>query len=132
MSQEFIIVIKAPKNRLQAKIVSFIDIQMCNKDTPTPTEKHVDHQSSSLVVKEQPIARKLDILLLGYLDNPKIKCMKQLFNEAANSELISLAVKKAGGIQKFKLPFKNLSTYLDSDIEFAFIRAPQTPSTNQN
>ena len=26
MSQEFIIVIKAPKNRLQAKIVSFIDI----------------------------------------------------------------------------------------------------------
>lgn len=28
MSQEFIIVIKAPKNRLQAKIVSFIDIKM--------------------------------------------------------------------------------------------------------
>lgn len=58
--------------------------------------------------------------------------MKQLFNEATNSDLISLAVKKAGGIQKFKLPFKNLSTYLDSDIEFAFIRAPQVPSANQN
>lgn len=98
---------------------------MCNDDNKTPVEKHVKHSSSSLVVKDQPIARKLDILLLGFLDNPKIKCMKQLFSEVANSELISLAVKKAGGIQKFKLPFKNLSTYLDSDIEFAFIRAPQ-------
>lgn len=125
MSQEFIIVIKAPKNRLQAKIVSFIDIQMCNDDGPAPVEKHVSHSSTGVNVREQNVTRKLDILLLGYLDNPKIKCMKQLFNEAANSELISLAVKKAGGIQKFKLPFKNLSSYLDSDIEFAFIRAPQ-------
>ena len=128
MSQEFIIVIKAPKNRLQAKIVSFIDIQMCGQDGPTPVEKQVSHTSSDVVVRDQPIARKLDILLLGFLDNPKIKCMKQLFNEAANSDLISLAVKRTGGIQKFKLPFKNLSTYLDSDIEFAFIRAPQAQS----
>jgi hypothetical protein len=48
--------------------------------------------------------------------------MKQLFNKATNSEMISIAVKKTGGVQKFKLPFKNLSTYLDSEIEFAFIR----------
>jgi len=48
--------------------------------------------------------------------------MRQLHNEATNSELISLAVKKTQGIQRFKLPFKNLSTYLDSEIEFAFIR----------
>ena len=40
---------------------------------------------------------------------------------------MSLAVKKAGGIQRFKLPFKNMSSYLDSDIEFAFIRT-QKPS----
>ena len=69
------------------------------------------------------------MLLLGYIDNPKIKCIKQLFNKAANSELVSLAVKKTQGIQKFKLPFKNLSTYLDSDVEFAFIR---TQNMNQN
>lgn len=36
--------------------------------------------------------------------------------------IVSLAVKKTGGIQKFKVPFKNMSTYLDADIEFAFIR----------
>jgi len=48
--------------------------------------------------------------------------MRQLHNQATNSELVSLAVKKTQGIQRFKLPFKNLSTYLDSEIEFAFIR----------
>ena len=90
--------IKAPKNRLQAKVVSFIDIQMCGQDGPTPVEKHVSHKTTGVVVKDQPIARKLEILLLGFLDNPKIKCMKQLFNEVANSELVSLAVKKQGGI----------------------------------
>jgi hypothetical protein len=84
------------------------------------TEKHVSHKSGKTQVKQVP--RRLEVLLLGYLDNPRIKCMKQLYNKTANAELVSLAVKRAQGIQKFKLPFKNLSTYLDSDIEFAFIR----------
>jgi len=43
-------------------------------------------------------------------------------NQATNQEIVSLAVKKAAGIQKFKLPFRNMSQYLDSDVEFAFIR----------
>lgn len=78
------------------------------------------------MVKQTSVTRKMDVLLLGFLDNPKIKCMKQLYNKTANSELVSLAVKKTQGIQRFKLPFKNLSTYLDSDIEFAFIRTQNT------
>ena len=124
MSQEFIIVVKAPKNRLQSRIVSFIDIQL-TEDTVTASsqvEKHLNHNLEGVSIKSTPVARKMDVLLLGYLDNPKIKCMKQLYNKSANSELVSLAVKKTQGIQRFKLPFKNLSTYLDSDIEFAFIR----------
>lgn len=120
MQQEFIIVVKAPKNRLQARVVSFIDIQMTHDASGMQTEKHVSHKSGQTVAKT--VERKLEVLLLGYLDNPRIKCMKQLFNKTAGSELVSLAVKKTQGIQKFKLPFKNLSSYLDSDIEFAFIR----------
>ena len=69
---------------------------------------------------------------MGYLDNPRIKCMKQLYNKAANSEVVSLAVKKTQGIQKFKLPFKNLSSYLDSDIEFAFIRTTNQKVSSEN
>lgn len=72
------------------------------------------------MLKEQQ--QKLQILLLGFLDNPPIRCQRELFNKATGMKIVSLAVKKAGGIQKFKVPFKNMSTYLDADIEFAFIR----------
>lgn len=83
-SQEFIVVIKAPKNKLTGKIVSFIDIELQDDKAPTPVEKMVNHKEERVVLKEQPIARKIDILLLGYLDNPQIKCMKQLVNQATN------------------------------------------------
>jgi len=123
MNQEFIIVVKAPKNKLESRIVSFIDITLTDDvSASSQTEKHVSHSKERVVLKEQPISRKMDVLLLGYLDNPKIKCMKQLFNKQTNSDIVSLAVRKTAGIQKFKLPFKNLSSYLDSDVEFAFIR----------
>jgi hypothetical protein len=46
MSQEFIIVVKAPKNKLQSRIVSFIEITMADALTAkTITEKHVKHSS---------------------------------------------------------------------------------------
>ena len=78
MSQEFIIVIKAPKNKLQSRIISFIDIQMSDAPEHDVVEKHVSHKRTEVeLVKKE---KKLEILLLGFLDNPKIKCMKQLFN----------------------------------------------------
>ena len=40
----------------------------------------------------------MDVLLLGYLDNPKIKCIKQLFNKQVNSEIIQLVVKKSQAV----------------------------------
>lgn len=125
MSQEFIIVVKAPKNKLSAKIVSFVDISIAEEMKPEK-EKHVNHNSDEVMIKEKLVNQKMDVLLLGYLDNPRIKCMKQLFNKCAKSDIISLAVKKTQGIQRFKLPFKNLSQYLESDIEFAFIRTQQS------
>ena len=89
---------KAPKNKLTDKIVSFIDIELIEETLPTPLEKHVSHKEERIVLKEQPILRKIEILLLGFLDNPQLKCMKQLFNKVTGQEIVSLAVKKAGGI----------------------------------
>jgi len=75
-------VVKAPKNKLEARIVSFIDIQMTEDVcASSQTEKHINHQKERVVLKEQPVSTQMDVLLLGYLDNPKIKCMKQLFNQ---------------------------------------------------
>lgn len=130
MSQEFIIVVKAPKNRIQSRIVSFIDITMTEDQisgTQTGDKQLTRDKDGNVALKEVAPSRKMDVLLLGYLDNPKIKCIKQLFNKQANTEIIPLVVRKTQGVQKFKLPFKNLSQYLDSDIEFAFIR-----TQNQN
>ena len=121
--------VKAPKNKLQSRIVSFIEIQMAEDIKKTLNEKHVSHDKSMVRVSK-PNYQQIDVLLLGYLDNPKIKCMKQLYNKSASSDIVSLAVKRTQGIQRFKLPFKNLSTYLDSDIEFAFIRT-QPQSLNE-
>lgn len=121
MCQEFIIVVKAPKNRLQAKIVSFIDIVMTD-DTKLRGEKHLKREGEEVSLDKIHPLRKLEVLLLGYLDNPRVKCVKQLFNAQANADIIPLVVKKGPGVQKFKLPFRNLSQYLDGDVEFAFIK----------
>tara|TARA_B100000780_G_C20975559_1_gene389622 strand:- start:345 stop:473 length:129 start_codon:yes stop_codon:yes gene_type:complete len=40
------------------------------------TEKYLNHSQDSVIEKKTKIERKMDVLLLGYLDNPKIKCMK--------------------------------------------------------
>lgn len=125
-NQEFIVVVKAPKNRLQSRIVSFIDVTLADQIVPAgdgAVEKHVSHRRAEPVLKK---SSQMEILLLGFLDNPRIKCVKQLVNKASGQEIISLAVRKIGSVQKFKLPFKNLSNYLDSEIEFAFIRTSQT------
>jgi len=113
-------------------VVSFIEIEMCEDIVPTLPEKHLSQAEDQVVLKQQPVARKIEILLLGYLDNPVVKCMKQLYNFTAKQDMISLAVKKSQGIQKFKLPFKNASSYLDSDVEFAFIRTPNPESTSDS
>lgn len=53
-SQEFIIVTKAPKNKLQSKIVSFIDIELQHDKAPVK-EKHVNHSSDKLELKDQGV-----------------------------------------------------------------------------
>lgn len=86
--------VKAPKNKLNARIVSFIDITMAEDSEQTQTFKLVNHNSEVATVQQTKVINKIDVLLLGHLDNPKIKCMKQLFNKTAKSDVVSLAVKK--------------------------------------
>ena len=49
MSQEFIIVVKAPKNKLQSRIVSFVEIEL--EESEKATEKHVSHKKSEVMNK---------------------------------------------------------------------------------
>jgi hypothetical protein len=60
-------------------IVSFINIHL--QGAAMPVEKHVGKENR-VVLKEQKISRTMEVLLLGYLENPQIKCMRQLVNKA--------------------------------------------------
>ena len=39
--------------------------------------------------------------------------------------MIPLGVKKSGAQQKFRIPFKNLSTTLEGDFDFLFVKMTQ-------
>lgn len=73
---------KAPKNKLTERIVSFIEISM--EEQPSHNEKKLNHKSKTVISTEKhKVINNIEVLLLGYLDNPRIKCMKQLFNKNA-------------------------------------------------
>jgi len=48
-----------------------------------------------------------------------------LFHNETKSMVIPLCVKLAGAMQKFRIPFKNLSMTNDSDVEFNFLKSKQ-------
>jgi hypothetical protein len=49
-------------------------------------------------------------MLLGRLENPKIECLRELYHSETDSQIIPLGVKRSIAQQKFRIPFKNLST----------------------
>ena len=52
MSQEFIVVVKAPKNKLQSRVVSFVDIELTESQVGVKSfEKHLNHNSNDLIAK---------------------------------------------------------------------------------
>lgn len=44
--------------------------------------------------------------------------------------MIPLGVKKSGAQQKFRIPFKNLSTTLDAEFDFTFVKMNQNKEEN--
>lgn len=62
------------------------------------------------------------VLLVGMLENPLIQCVKAMEDSHNNCQVVPLAIKKQGGQQKFRIPFKNLSLKADADVDFSFVR----------
>ena len=135
--QEFIIVLKAPQNRMSYNMASFVTIRQpklggrgrssTDEETAPVVEKQLSKTSSGDVdLKEKRIETELKVLILGKLSNPKIKCLKELWHEESQSMVVPLAVKKSMAQQKFRIPFKNLSQNLDSEFEFTFVKIPKS------
>jgi hypothetical protein len=45
--------------------------------------------------------------------------------------MIPLGVKKSGTQQKFRIPFKNLSTTLEADFDFLFVKMTQKKDSEE-
>jgi len=44
--------------------------------------------------KKESEPKSIKVMLLGRLENPEIKCMRELFHEGSESNMIPLCVKK--------------------------------------
>ena len=63
----------------------------------------------------------MQVLVCGVIEPPKLSCPKSVHDDWAGKKLIPIALKQAGGTQKFRIPFMNESSK-DLDIEFSFVK----------
>ena len=73
------------------------------------------------------VNNKISVLIMGKIETPIIQCPKQLYHKETDSNLISVALNRREGIQKFKIPFR-FKTHPESSlnspvvVEFAFVK----------
>ena len=77
------------------------------------------------------INRQMKVILCGKLENPTLFCLKGLKEEGVDATTIPLVARRRVDIQKFKLPFKNLSS-TDTDFEFIFIKSVKSNDQDQD
>jgi hypothetical protein len=59
--------------------------------------------------------------------------MRELFHSGTGCDVVPIGVKKNLAQQKFRIPFKNLSTTLDADFDFTFVKTtPSVPSNTRD
>ena len=71
------------------------------------------------------VSNTLRVMLLGKLENPSLLCTKSVKDKSTGQLVLPLAVKRGVALQRFRLPFKNLSTQ-DTEFEFIFIKSPKS------
>lgn len=68
-------------------------------------------------------------MISGIIDPPSIECLK-LMKIDGDQSVIPLAIKRQGGQQKFRIPFKNNGSQ-DVEIDFSFA-GPSTSTSDQD
>lgn len=142
--KEFIIVLKAPHNRLRYNLACFLVIRhpqnnlrrhhsSNSNSSEFETEKRLKQRSGSQVSdpseveielhqREKSQEKQIRVMLLGKLENPQIECVRELLCEDIGQKMLPICVKKSQPQQKFRIPFKNTSLTQDADIEFTFVK----------
>ena len=77
------------------------------------------------------INRETRVILCGKLENPTLFCLKGIKEKGFDAATIPLVARRRVDVQKFKLPFKNLSS-TDTDFEFIFIKSVKSNDADDN
>lgn len=99
--KEFIIVLKAPSNRQFFSMCSFLTISLATrKGKNEDTEKHLKKGADSDEVSLQTIAsapkevKQIKVMVIGRLENPTIKCLKQLNHVESGCAVVPIGIKR--------------------------------------
>ena len=125
-SQTFLIIVKAPVNfsKKNANLITHLILNLVPEERdlqPERTEKRIS-QDGKIESSKVSIQREMKIILCGKLENPTLFCLKGIKEEGVDASTIPLVARRRVDVQKFKLPFKNLSS-LDTEFEFIFIKS---------
>lgn len=150
--QDFIIVVRAPSSRRTENLLSIINIGLLTYadekfGVKVSFEDFLRTQFEGSMKdflkdrRKAALTQRLEILLAGQVQIPKLVCQKTIKPEFFKNELVAeeesqiaqqeqivpLAMKNMGGLQKFRIPFKNLSDH-DIEVEFNFMQASMAVS----
>ena len=125
-SQTFLIIVKAPVNfpKKKGNLLSHLIL------THVPGEQDLESErtekriglNGKIKTSKVSIRRELRVILCGKLENPTLFCLKGIKEDGVDASTIPLVARRRVDVQKFKLPFKNLSN-TDTDFEFIFIKS---------
>lgn len=125
-SQTFLIIVKAPVNfsKKQGNLLSHLVLSEVPDEQDLEserTEKRIG-QNGKIETSIVSIQRQMKVILCGKLENPTLFCLKGIKEAGVEASTIPLVARRRVDIQKFKLPFKNLSS-LETEFEFIFIKS---------
>ena len=77
------------------------------------------------------IQRQMKVIVVGKLENPTLFCLKGIKEAGVDAATIPLVGRRRVDVQKFKLPFKNLSS-VETDFEFIFIKSVKSNDQDED
>lgn len=73
----------------------------------------------------------MKVIVVGKLENPTLFCLKGIKEAGVDAATIPLVGRRRVDVQKFKLPFKNLSS-VETDFEFIFIKSVKSNDQDED
>ena len=96
--QEFIIVMRAPVRKISQTILSFINLVLTTYDgsrSGYALEKHIKKRGlDSAVLQQKRRQSKMQVMLCGRVEPPKLVCCRELKDTATNNNVVPIALKK--------------------------------------